>query len=126
VRFERVVVVNPSSPPGLAANCDCMGGFSRLFPGKATTISPLKVPYLAGYLVDTQFTLELLGAEGLAITKEYLAEAIEYVLDRRSKNDPTPLRAHAIEGSGRDSAGRHFTELRGAALDFRRITHGQL
>jgi hypothetical protein len=74
-----VLVVNPPSPPGYSANRDSMGGFGQLFSEKATTMPPLDVPYLAGYLFDKQMPMEVLEAEGLDLTREQLAARVREI-----------------------------------------------
>jgi anaerobic magnesium-protoporphyrin IX monomethyl ester cyclase len=76
MRFEKVIVVNPPSPPGYTANKDSMGGFGQLFPPGATMLPPLDLPYLAGYLVDKGVPVEVLEAQGLELTREQLAQRV--------------------------------------------------
>lgn len=76
MRFGKVVVVNPPSPPGYKANRDSMGGFGQLFSEQATTMPPLDLPYLAAYLLQNEVPLEVIEAEGLELTSAQLAERV--------------------------------------------------
>ena len=76
MRFAKVILVNPPSPPGYVANRDSMGGFGQLYPLGATILPPLDLPYLAGYLASRDVTLEVLEAEGLGIEATELARRI--------------------------------------------------
>jgi anaerobic magnesium-protoporphyrin IX monomethyl ester cyclase len=58
--FSKVVVVNPPNPPGYISNKDSMGGFGQLFPLGATLFPPLDLFYLASYLVDKKYDVEVL------------------------------------------------------------------
>ncbi len=79
MRFAKVIVVNPPSPPGYVANRDSMGGFGQLFPEGVTILPPLDVPYLVGYLVDKKVPVEVLEAQGLDLTPEQLAGRIREI-----------------------------------------------
>ena len=76
MRFAKVILVNPPSPPGYVANRDSMGGFGQLYPLGATILPPLDLPYLAGYLASRDVGLEVLEAEGLGIDATELARRI--------------------------------------------------
>jgi hypothetical protein len=41
MRFKKVMIINPPSPPGYVANKDSMGGFGQLFPIRGTRFPPL-------------------------------------------------------------------------------------
>jgi radical SAM superfamily enzyme YgiQ (UPF0313 family) len=73
---KKVVVVNPPSPPGCFANRDSMGGYGQLYPAGVTILPPLDVPYLAAYLEDKGFPLEVIEAQGLDLSREQVAERV--------------------------------------------------
>lgn len=79
MRFAKVLVVNPPSPPGYTANRDSMGGFGQLYSEHATTLPPLDLPYLAAYLDEKQASLEVLEAEGLNLNREQVAERVQEI-----------------------------------------------
>lgn len=79
MRFTKIIVVNFPSPPGYVANRDSMGGFGQLFPPGAPVLPPLDIPYLAGYLADKGIPLEVLEAQGLALSREQLAERVAHI-----------------------------------------------
>ena len=76
MRFDKIIIVNPPSPPGYVANRDSMGGFGQLFSEDATIMPPLDVPYLAGYLASRDIALDVLEAEGLDLGPEALAARV--------------------------------------------------
>src|SRR5580765_3457068 len=74
--FDKVIVVNPPSPPGHTANRDSMGGFGQLFDEGISILPPLDVPYLVGYLLSRGVTVEVLEAQGLELTMDELARRV--------------------------------------------------
>ena len=74
--FDKVIVVNPPSPPGHTANRDSMGGFGQLFDEGISILPPLDVPYLVGYLQSCGVTVEVLEAQGLELTTKELAHRV--------------------------------------------------
>ena len=58
--FCKVVVINPPNPPDYVSNKDSMGGFGQLFPIGATLFPPLDLFYLASYLVEKKYDVEVL------------------------------------------------------------------
>ncbi len=76
MRFEKVIVVNPPSPPGYTANRDSMGGFGQLYPLGAPIAPPLDMPYLAAYLVEKAIPLAVLEAQGLDLNRGQLASRV--------------------------------------------------
>ncbi len=81
MRFTKVIIINPPSPPGYVANKDSMGGFGQLYPIGATLLPPLDIPYLAGYLVDKGISVEVIEALGENLTKEQLIQRIVNTVD---------------------------------------------
>ena len=75
MRFEKVVVVNPPSPPGYVANRDSMGGYGQLYPIGATPFPPLDLPYLAAFLAEKGIAVEVLEAVGLGFEVERVSQA---------------------------------------------------
>ena len=65
MRFEKVIVVNPPSPPGYVANRESHGGYGQLYPIGAPIPISLDLPYLVGYLAGKGVPLEVLEAQGL-------------------------------------------------------------
>src|SRR4029079_7659652 len=76
MRFEKVVVVNPPSPPGYVANRDSMGGYGQLYPIGATPFPPLDLPYLAAFLAEKGIAVEVLEAVGLGFEVGELVKRI--------------------------------------------------
>ncbi|MGH9685853.1 MAG: B12-binding domain-containing radical SAM protein [Candidatus Acidiferrales bacterium] len=95
MRFSRVIILNPPSPPGFVANRDSMGGYGQLYPLGATILPPLDVPYLASYLEEKSIPLEVIEAQGLGLTREQTAERV-------------------LQLSGADGAGRALMVVRTA------------
>lgn len=75
-RYEKVVVMNPPSPPGYVSNKDSMGGFGQLFPVGATLFPPLDSVYLTSYLVEKGITVQVLECLGLELSKEALIQKL--------------------------------------------------
>jgi radical SAM family protein len=75
-RFEKVVVVNPPSPPGYVANRDSQGGYGQLYPAGATIPIALDVPYLLAYLAQRSLPVESLEAQGLDLSVEQLSRSV--------------------------------------------------
>lgn len=84
MRFNKVVIVNPPSPPGYTANRDSMGGYGQLYPAGVNVAPPLDLPYLASYLIDKGVPLEVFEAQGLELTLD------ELVQDIRKSVQPDP------------------------------------
>jgi anaerobic magnesium-protoporphyrin IX monomethyl ester cyclase len=76
MRFSKVVILNPPSPPGTVANRDSMGGYGQLYAVGATILPPLDVPYLAAYLEEKAIPLEVLEAQGLGLDRDQVADRI--------------------------------------------------
>ena len=76
MRFEKVVVVNPPSPPGYVANRDSMGGYGQLYPIGAAPFPPLDLPYLAAFLAEKGIAVEVLEAVGLGLEVDKLVKRI--------------------------------------------------
>jgi len=68
MRFRRVVVVNPPSPPGFMSNKDSMGGFGQLYPSTASPFPPLDLPYLAAFLLAEHIDCDIVEAGGLRLS----------------------------------------------------------
>lgn len=79
MRFEKVLVVNPPSPPGFTANRDSMGGFGQLYAATATVLPPLDVPYLAAFLDAKKIPLTVIEAEGLHLDTASLTKRIQQI-----------------------------------------------
>src|SRR5438128_3248862 len=77
MRFKRVIVINPPSPPGYVANRESHGGYGQLYPVGTTNFPPLDVPYLAGYLHEKQIPLEVLDGQGHSLGPEELATRVQ-------------------------------------------------
>jgi hypothetical protein len=76
MRFEKVIAINPQSPPGYVANRDSLGGYGQLYPIGAIPFPPLDLPYLAGYLVDKGIQVSVLESLGLGLDVGALVERI--------------------------------------------------
>src|SRR5215831_19469364 len=76
MRFAKVIIINPPSPPGYVANRDSMGGYGQLYPIGAPILPPLDVPYLAAYLAEKNVSLTVLEAQGLDLTTQQLSEQV--------------------------------------------------
>jgi radical SAM superfamily enzyme YgiQ (UPF0313 family) len=75
--FSKVVVVNPPNPPKYISNKDSMGGFGQLFPLGGTLFPPLDLFYLASYLVDKKYDVELLESLAHDLDRDRLLARIE-------------------------------------------------
>ena len=71
--FQRVLAVNPPSPPGYVSNKDSMGGFGQLFGAGASLFPPLDLVYLASCLVEKGIETELLECLALDLDAGGLA-----------------------------------------------------
>src|SRR5262249_27371715 len=76
MRFTKIVVVNPPSPPGYVSNKDSMGGFGQLFSQGATYLPPLDLVYLASYIAEREVPLDVFECLGLELTTGQLTEKI--------------------------------------------------
>ncbi len=76
MRFEKIAIVNPPSPPGYVANRDSMGGYGQLYPLGVTVLPPLDIPYLAAYVVEKNISLDVLEAQGLNLGRDQLAKRV--------------------------------------------------
>ena len=76
MRFEKIAIVNPPSPPGYVANRDSMGGYGQLYPLGVTVLPPLDIPYLAAYVVEKNISLDVLEAQGLNLGRDQLAKQV--------------------------------------------------
>ena len=75
-RFEKIVVVNPPSPPGYVANRESHGGYGQLYPPGAPVPIALDFPYLAGYITAKALSLEVVEAQGLALDRDQVAAKV--------------------------------------------------
>lgn len=76
MRFKKVVIVNPPSPPGYTANRDSMGGYGQLYPAGVNVAPPLDLPYLASYLAHKGVPLDVFEAQGLELSLHELVQRI--------------------------------------------------
>ena len=76
MRFTKVILVNPPSPPGYVSNKDSMGGFGQLFPIGATPFPPLDLIYLASYLAEKNCPVEVFECLAHELNKEQLVGKI--------------------------------------------------
>lgn len=81
MRFTRVIVVNPPSPPGYVANKDSMGGFGQLFPLGATLFPPLDMVYLASYLAEKNCPLTVFECLAHELDKQAVIGKITSLCD---------------------------------------------
>jgi hypothetical protein len=79
MRFEKVIVVNPPSPPGYVANRESHGGYGQLYPIGAPIPISLDLPYLVGYLAGKGVPLEVLEAQGLELDCDQLSNKVAEV-----------------------------------------------
>lgn len=86
VRFKRIILVNPPSPPGYVANRDSMGGFGQLFPSGAPVFPALDFAYLASYLWDKGLRIDVIESQGLDLTTDQLVARITDIV----REDPAP------------------------------------
>ena len=77
MKFTKIIVINPPSPPGYVSNKDSMGGFGQLFPVGATPFPPLDLIYLASYLAQQNCSPEILESLAHELDKEQLIAKIE-------------------------------------------------
>jgi radical SAM superfamily enzyme YgiQ (UPF0313 family) len=79
MRFAKIIVANPPSPPGYEANKDSHGGLGQLYAKGSPVMPPLDFPYLASYLAARALPVEVVEAQGLRLTGQQfvrrLAEA---------------------------------------------------
>src|SRR5437764_11335752 len=75
-RYEKVIVVNPPSPPGYVANRDSQGGYGQLYPVGATIPIALDIPYLLAYLAEHSVDVVALESQGLELDAARLSKAI--------------------------------------------------
>ncbi len=76
MKFTKTFVINPPSPIGFVSNKDSMGGFGQLFPLGATPFPPLDLIYLASYLVEKNYPMEVFECLAHELSKEQLTKAI--------------------------------------------------
>jgi radical SAM superfamily enzyme YgiQ (UPF0313 family) len=89
IRFDKVIVMNPPSPPGYVSNKDSMGGFGQLFPLGATLFPPLDLVYFTSYLVELDIPVVVQECLGLELTKEALIEKL--ISEHENRSDLAPL-----------------------------------
>ena len=77
MKFTKTILINPPSPTGYVSNKDSMGGFGQLFPIGATPFPPLDLIYLASYLTEKGYSLEILECLALELDVDKLLETIE-------------------------------------------------
>lgn len=68
MRFHKVIVVNPPSPPGYISNKDSMGGFGQLYPEGAPPFPPLDIPYLTAFLASRDVRSDVIEAGALRLS----------------------------------------------------------
>lgn len=76
MRFEKVIAINPPSPPGYVANRDSMGGYGQLYPIGATPFPPLDLPYLVAYLAQHEVNVEVVETLGGGLDVEAMNRRI--------------------------------------------------
>ncbi len=76
MKYSKIYVINPPSPPGFVSNKDSMGGFGQLFPVGATIFPPLDLIYLASFLVEQKLPVDLLECLALGLDREQLKARI--------------------------------------------------
>ena len=76
MRYSRIFVVNPPSPPGYVSNKDSMGGFGQLFPLGATLFPPLDLIYLASYLEEQKLPLTVLESLAMDLSRDQVVSRI--------------------------------------------------
>jgi hypothetical protein len=77
--FRQAIIVNPPHPAGYVSNKDSMGGFGQLYPLGAPSFPPVDVPYLAAFLLERGFQVEVVESGALHLTTDELADAIARV-----------------------------------------------
>lgn len=87
MRFKKICIVNPPSPPGYVSNKDSMGGFGQLFPIGAPPFPPLDMVYLASYLAEEKVAVDIFECLGLYLTREGLVERINSLCES-GDNEP--------------------------------------
>jgi len=74
-RFDRVVALNPPSPPNSGANRESMGGYGQLYPvGPPAPV--LDFAYLVSYLSDRSIPLDVIEAQGLDLDTAQVAARV--------------------------------------------------
>ena len=81
--FDRVVVVNPPSPPGYVANRESHGGYGQLYPFGAPIPISLDFAYLVGYLSEHSIPLDVLEAQGLHLGSDQVVASVTALVERR-------------------------------------------
>ena len=84
MKFTKTIVVNPPSPTGYVSNKDSMGGFGQMFPLGATPFPPLDLIYLASYLVEKNYPMEIFECLAHELSKEQLTEKIAALSETES------------------------------------------
>jgi hypothetical protein len=74
--FRQAIIVNPPHPPGYVSNKDSMGGFGQLYPRGAPPFPPVDIPYLAAFLRNRGFPVEVVESGALDLTADELLDAL--------------------------------------------------
>lgn len=91
IKFNKVIAVNPPSPPGYVSNKDSMGGFGQLFPIGATLFPPLDLIYLVSYLAEKNCPVEVLECLAHELSKEDLIEKVASLSEFENGKRPLVL-----------------------------------
>jgi len=86
MRFEKIIAINPPSPPGYVANRDSMGGYGQLYPVGATPFPPLDLPYLAAFLMQKGIQVEVLETLGLGLDVSALTRRIAGIAEKKPQS----------------------------------------
>src|SRR5580693_5664956 len=76
MKYAKIFVINPPSPPGYVSNKDSMGGFGQLFPVGATLFPPLDLIYLGSYLSDKGLPAEFLESLSMELDRPQLVRRV--------------------------------------------------
>ncbi len=76
MRYEKVIILNPPSPPGYMSNKDSMGGFGQLYPAGAPPAPPLDLPYLAAVLRQAGIPVQVLEASAHRLSVKQTCERL--------------------------------------------------
>ncbi len=77
MRFQKVIALNPPSPPNYVSNKDSMSGFGQLFPKGSTYFPTLDLVYLVSFLADKGVDLDVVECLGLELDQAALLQRIE-------------------------------------------------
>ncbi len=94
-RYDKVLAVNPPSPPGYMSHKDSMGGFGQLFPEGSSLFPPMDLVYLGSYLVENDVDAEIVECLALDLSRDGLREKVRSTVDGSSDRTLMVVRTSA-------------------------------